>query len=224
MNIWTMAKRLAFLLAVVALLGCSLANREGPDVTCVDLQSGAENACADGIVATCQAGAVRWLACDDATACKAPWQTVGRYRCAESDPIPVLLRLDGGAPGGAGSGSGVPSGTGGGAGAGTTTGGAGSGSAAGGTSGDPGDLGIGVCGACPTSYTRIAQAINDNCGGCSCGLASPGDCAQSLCVRKGSEQQIVVSNSGSGCSLGREIKSVPDKCAPAGVKRLCLLE
>lgn len=76
---------------VLLLIGaCSLLNREGPDVTCADLANGTANACADGIVATCANGAVTYKVCSEKSACSAPWQTSGRYRCTETEPAPVL--------------------------------------------------------------------------------------------------------------------------------------
>lgn len=70
---------------------CSLLNREGPDVTCADLQNGASNACADGIIATCSNGTIAYKVCDEKSACSTPWQTSGRYRCTETEPAPNLV-------------------------------------------------------------------------------------------------------------------------------------
>lgn len=111
-------------LAVLLVLGCSSLNREGPDLSCADLQNGAANACAEGIIATCSAGQVDWRVCGDKSACEADWQTSGRYRCAQSDllPSPQAQQGAGGGGGGAASGhggtggSGAPSGGGSGAG------------------------------------------------------------------------------------------------------------
>lgn len=69
---------------------CSLLNREGPDVSCADLQYGAANACLDGIIATCTNGTVAYKVCDQKSACSAPWQTSGRYRCTETEAAPDL--------------------------------------------------------------------------------------------------------------------------------------
>lgn len=100
-------------MACVVALACSSLNRSGPDVTCADLQNGTENACAEGIIATCSGGQVDWAVCGDKGACEADWQTGGRYRCAQSDPLPAVL-----APGSGGSGSASPGGPGGAAGGG----------------------------------------------------------------------------------------------------------
>lgn len=79
-------------MVTLGLLGaCSLLNREGPDVSCADLQNGAANACADGIIATCSNGTVSYKVCDEKSACSAPWQTSGRYRCTETEPAPNLV-------------------------------------------------------------------------------------------------------------------------------------
>jgi hypothetical protein len=55
------ATRLLFGWALLALLmplahGCSTFNREGPEVTCEDLDGGFTNACRDGIIASCEEG------------------------------------------------------------------------------------------------------------------------------------------------------------------------
>jgi hypothetical protein len=67
---------------------CSLQNRDGPNVTCTDLQGGKVNACKDGIIATCSNGAMAFHVCGDSNACDASWQTNAQFRCAETDPIP----------------------------------------------------------------------------------------------------------------------------------------
>lgn len=68
---------------------CSWQNREGPDVTCADLQDGAVNACEDGIIATCTNGAVTWRVCeDDPDACDASFQEPGKFRCDDTEPVP----------------------------------------------------------------------------------------------------------------------------------------
>lgn len=111
------------LLAVAIVVGaCSILNREGPDASCADLQNGAANACADGIIAMCTNGTVTYKVCDEKSACSAPWQTSGRYRCTETEPSPSLVAAasdgdggpgvpDGNSPGSSDvkdSGSGVP--------------------------------------------------------------------------------------------------------------------
>jgi len=94
--------------AVVAgLAGCSMLNREGPDVTCADLQNGVVNACEEGIIATCVAGEVRFEVCSDKEACDGTWQEQGAYRCEEGDAIPTPSATggSGGGTGGSGGGS-----------------------------------------------------------------------------------------------------------------------
>lgn len=113
-------------LAVLTLLlaGCSILNREGPDVTCADLNNGAKNACEDDIIATCVDGKVTFEVCD-VGACSETWQTDGRFRCSQDDPVPQGSGGTGGT--GASGGSGGTSGTGGSSG----TGGAGTGGSGG---------------------------------------------------------------------------------------------
>jgi hypothetical protein len=50
----------AFVSIIVVATGCSIFNREGPTVTCADLQNGVVNACKDGIIASCAGGAVAY--------------------------------------------------------------------------------------------------------------------------------------------------------------------
>lgn len=64
---------------------CSLANREGRDLSCAALQNGAINACQDGIITSCVAGAVVYKVCEDKDACSAPWQSPGRYGCTSEE-------------------------------------------------------------------------------------------------------------------------------------------
>lgn len=84
-------------LSIVGLLflvtvACSSLNREGPNVTCADLQGGAINACQQGIIASCRDGKkVTYQVCTndvgDTTAeqlCSASWQTKGAYKCEHS--------------------------------------------------------------------------------------------------------------------------------------------
>ena len=81
------------LVAIAVLASCSTLNREGPDVTCEDLENGAVNACRDGIIARCMGDAVTFEVCtsDDSPTpeevCEASWQVEGVYRCRESDPL-----------------------------------------------------------------------------------------------------------------------------------------
>lgn len=93
--------RLGAVTLVLLAGACSLLNRDGPDASCADLQNGATNACADGIIATCSSGTVSYKVCDEKSACSAPWQTSGRYRCKETEPAPILTASGGdGGPGG----------------------------------------------------------------------------------------------------------------------------
>lgn len=79
---------------VVFMVACSLLNRNGPNVTCADLQGGAINACQDGIIASCANGTtVTWQVCadtqstDGAEVCSAEWQRPGQYRCLSSGAL-----------------------------------------------------------------------------------------------------------------------------------------
>jgi hypothetical protein len=84
------------------LAGCSMLNREGPNVTCADLAGGDLNACSDGIIAECADGTtVTYRACteavDDVAAvdvCGATWQRQGAFACdaaARLDVGPVSI-------------------------------------------------------------------------------------------------------------------------------------
>jgi hypothetical protein len=79
----------AFALALSASLtsACSYLNREGPIVSCATLGNGAENACQEGIIATCEGGSVQYVVCESQSACEALWQVPGQYRCALQDPV-----------------------------------------------------------------------------------------------------------------------------------------
>ena len=82
-SIAVLAGALSFGLAT----SCSLQNREGPDVSCADLDCGRLNACAEGIIAQCADGqTVRFHVCSayDKDVCEQPWQIPGQYRCTES--------------------------------------------------------------------------------------------------------------------------------------------
>ena len=71
--------------AALACLGaaCSLENREGPEVTCAELECGRINACQEGIIAQCVDGRnVRYHVCGTDTACEQGWQTPGQFRCS----------------------------------------------------------------------------------------------------------------------------------------------
>jgi len=94
---------IAILLFVSA---CSLANREGPSVTCGSLGDGAKNACQEGIIATCRSSTVNYQACDDQSSCSATWQLAGRYRCTENELPPNLTVSIATGSGGSGAGSG----------------------------------------------------------------------------------------------------------------------
>jgi hypothetical protein len=93
--LWTL-----FAGAVLSAAACfSRLNREGPNVTCADLQNGLINACSEGIIASCADGThVTYEVCDDKDACGASWQTRGAYSCTDL--------LHGGASGSGGGSSG----------------------------------------------------------------------------------------------------------------------
>lgn len=93
------ALRYAVIASMLVALACSSLNRSGPDVTCADLQKGSENACSEGIIATCSGDRVDWRVCGDKGACEADWQTSRRYRCAQSDPLPSPQPAGGGSGG-----------------------------------------------------------------------------------------------------------------------------
>lgn len=73
--------------AAIALSACSAFNREGPLVTCADLEGGAKNACKEGIIASCKNGkGVTYEVCRGAEGegtCEASWQKQGAYKCEE---------------------------------------------------------------------------------------------------------------------------------------------
>lgn len=75
-------------LVVIGIGGCSLLNREGPDIDCAGVPDGAQNLCDDGIIASCISGAPAWRVCADAGACEESWQVDGHARCSSTDPIP----------------------------------------------------------------------------------------------------------------------------------------
>jgi hypothetical protein len=75
------------LLSLLVATACSLLNRDGPVVSCEELDDGTVNACEEGIIATCIDGDVRYTACDDPSACKEPWQLPGAYRCTSGEPL-----------------------------------------------------------------------------------------------------------------------------------------
>jgi hypothetical protein len=87
-------------LLLAALQGaCSLSNREGPDVSCADLQNGRYNACREGIIAYCKDGVtVKYKVCtedfeegnetvDADEICEVYWQVEGEFRCMRSEPL-----------------------------------------------------------------------------------------------------------------------------------------
>lgn len=76
-------------MAACAMASCSSLNREGPPVTCADLNGGAVNACQQGIIASCKDGkTVTYQVCTDGTnpdqVCGDTWQVKGRYQCTQS--------------------------------------------------------------------------------------------------------------------------------------------
>lgn len=162
-----MKARLSILLSIATLMACSVLNREGPNVTCSDLQSGAINACSEGIIATCGNGAVHWTVCDDKAACEASWQTVDNYRCTESSSYsPAQSPGTGGAAfgsGGAVASGGTAPGSGGAPGAGGTALGVASGGTAQGTGGIPISGGTSSSGACDTCIAKSCASQLTNC-------------------------------------------------------------
>jgi hypothetical protein len=158
--------RLVLCLALTALgvgyaaVSCSLQNREGPAVTCADLDCGRINACAEGIIAQCADGqTVRYHVCSstDDELCEEDWQVPGQYRCTEYHtecegcrPLSPGCAADGGAggsgaAGAGGSGGSATAGAGGAGGAGGMggMGGAGGAAGAGGLGGSGGSAGAG---------------------------------------------------------------------------------
>lgn len=91
-TLWSLASLSGMLSA------CSFANREGPNVTCAELECGKRNACKDGIIAYCGADrVVHYHVCTDddssggsggstsaSDICEAAWQTPGSYRCSRT--------------------------------------------------------------------------------------------------------------------------------------------
>ena len=88
------------LLAVLYVGACSILNRDGPEVTCADLDNGAFNACKEGVIATCANGQIEYEGCSSDKACEATFQEAGRYRCALTDDIPVGTTSSSNATGG----------------------------------------------------------------------------------------------------------------------------
>lgn len=190
---------------VFVVIACSMLNREGPNVTCADLGDGATNACADGIIATCSAGEMRWRVCEDEKACEQSWQVDGGFRCAESDPVP--------SPGPSG-------GSGGGAGAGGSGGGSGGNAGNAGTGGGAGATpAVAFCGSCPTGYMMVATACNTECGACGC--------EQHLCASN-AQYAAGMSLAQNSCKQGEHsILSVPDclpGCTSCGTRLLCVVD
>lgn len=114
---------LVVLVAFVTFASCSMFNREGPDVSCADLEDGRINACADGIIATCVNRRVVYEVCTEGVGgvepdelCDANWQERGAYRCARSAGVTGGAAGSAGATGSGGrggaSGSGGTGGTG----------------------------------------------------------------------------------------------------------------
>lgn len=87
---WLNAILIGSYATVMLTMACSLLNREGPNVTCTDLDNGAQNACSNGIIATCSAGKMTYQVCDLDTTCEQTWQTQGQYRCDQNSPVPNL--------------------------------------------------------------------------------------------------------------------------------------
>ena len=78
----------ALFVALVISGACSLENKEGPDVTCADLECGRINACQEGIIAQCMDGnSVIFHVCTPSAdnICEEDWQLPGQYRCLETE-------------------------------------------------------------------------------------------------------------------------------------------
>lgn len=98
-------------LAALSFAACSGSNREGPLVTCEDLECGRINACEEGIIAGCVDGVVRYHVCsttNDPDICAGSWQTPGAFRCDQNaldcEGCNPLLPACGGGSGGSGGG------------------------------------------------------------------------------------------------------------------------
>lgn len=85
---WSMNK----LLLVVAsfVIGCSLANREGIEASCEELDDGTKNVCREGIITSCIGDEIQYRVCEDEKSCEAQWQTRGSYRCNQGDPFDTV--------------------------------------------------------------------------------------------------------------------------------------
>lgn len=81
--------------AVVLLGGCSLLNREGPEVTCEALEGGAVSACEDSVIARCADGVtVTYEVCDTKLiagddVCKASWQNPRNHFCTPGEMVSI---------------------------------------------------------------------------------------------------------------------------------------
>ena len=92
------AKRFAACAALIWLgQACSALNREGPALSCQELDYGTKNACEAGIIASCRDGKqMTYRVCseseDDGTPakeiCGASWQQPGAFRCSYGEPVP----------------------------------------------------------------------------------------------------------------------------------------
>ncbi len=136
------------LLLLGAVSACSVLNREGPDVSCSDLDNGGKNACQDGIIATCVNGTVKYEVCDSKDACGESWQVAYHYQCDQSGS------------GGSGGTSGI-GGTSGSGGTGAVSGNGGTG-AVGGTGGSAGCDPSGPCVIATTSGGNIEAYVVDD--------------------------------------------------------------
>ena len=143
--------RVGALSAALGALSCSSLNREGPLVTCAELQGGSVNACHDGIIASCTGGkTVTYEVCTAGNSpeqiCAQSWQTQGAYQCAQSSTN---------ADSNVGSSSGGSSGANG-AGSGSGSGSISSGSSAGSTVANPSPC-------LPTSGSSCDQCLSNTC-------------------------------------------------------------
>jgi hypothetical protein len=100
---------LSLLALCAAVPTCSLSNKEGPAVTCADLQCGKLNDCHDGIIASCLDGkTMKYYVCyeNGQDICDEEWQIRGQYRCEEHMPDCVSCSPTAAGCGNSGSGGG----------------------------------------------------------------------------------------------------------------------
>ena len=189
------AKATTLLLALM-LSACSLQNREGPNVTCADLEDGAINACSEGIIATCEKGSMTWQACESDDVCDEAWQTPNKYRCNSTDAAPSL-EAD---PSNTGTGGVRLTGSGGSSTGGESPGGNSSGggpSTAGSSTGSGGESDCTVCPVASTGSLRVDAYVLDDAN------VYFSDCETLWSVPKSGGFPTELSSELENCSLGR---------------------